>query len=79
MKTAAFYARCPYEIGDKVQVLMPAKENRDGTLYTTRLATITDIACTHYLREGKVLFTYELDASGKYIQMATAGEAGRNL
>lgn len=56
MKTAAFNAVCPVEIGDKV---------RDGN--TGRVRTITDIACTHYLKAGKVEFYYELDNSGQYI------------
>lgn len=75
MQVAAFSVRCPYEIGDKVQVLTAAEKNGDGVLYRTTSATITDIACTHYLRTGKVLFTYELDGSGKYVQMITGNEA----
>lgn len=76
MQVAAFSAKSPYEIGDKIQVIEAATEKRDGALYMTRLATITDIACTHYLRAGKVLFTYELDGSGEYIPLITTKEAG---
>ncbi|MCM1232670.1 MAG: hypothetical protein NC489_21295 [Ruminococcus flavefaciens] len=66
MQMAAFRARSPYEIGDKVAVVVPAEKNEDGVLYTIENHVITDIACTHYLRSGTVLFTYELDGSGKY-------------
>lgn len=76
MQMAAFSARSPYEIGDKIQVLTTAGKNQDRVLYMTTCATITDIACTHYLRENRVLFTYELDGSGEYIPLITAREAG---
>lgn len=76
MKVEAFSAKCPHEIGDKIIVLAPAKKNEDGVQYMIRFATITDIACTHYIRTGKVLFTYEIDGSGEYIQLITAKEAG---
>lgn len=79
MQTAAFSAKSPYEIGDKIQVITPARMNQDEVLYMTTYATITDIACTHYLREGRVLFTYELDGSGKYIPLITAKEAGLDV
>lgn len=75
MKVAAFSAKCPYEIGDKIQVI---KEVNAGgkKQYMTEPATITDIACTHYLKSGEVLFTYEIDGSGTYIPLVTAKEAG---
>ena len=76
MQMAAFKSRSPYEIGDKIQVITTAGKNQEGALYMTTYATITDIACTHYLRENKVLFTYELDGSGEYIPLITAKEAG---
>lgn len=76
MQMAAFSAKSPYEIGDKIQVIDGAARDKDGALYMIRLATITDIACTHYLRAGRVLFTYELDGSGEYIPLITAKEAG---
>ena len=76
MQMAAFSAKCPYEIGDKIQVITPAGKNQDGVLYMTTYATITDLACTHYLRGNRVLFTYELDGSGEYIPLITAKEAG---
>ncbi len=75
MQVSAFSAKCPYEIGDKIQVI---KEVNAGgrKQYMTEPATITDIACTHYLKNGEVLFTYELDGSGTYIPFVTAQEAG---
>ena len=75
MQVSAFSAKCPYEIGDKIQVI---KEVNAGgrKQYMTEPATITDIACTHYLKAGKVLFTYELEGSGTYIPLVTAQEAG---
>ncbi len=73
MKIAAFNARCPHEIGDKVQII---DKGQDGALYITE-KTITDIACTHYLREGRAHFTYELDGQGKYIQLITV--RGQNI
>lgn len=76
MQVAAFSEKSPYEIGDKIQVITTAGKNQNGVLYMTTYATITDIACTHYLRAGKVLFTYELDGSGEYIPLITAKEAG---
>lgn len=76
MQVATFSARSPYEIGDKIQVLTPAGKNQGGALYMTAYATITDIACTHFQRENRVLFTYELDGSREYIPLITAKEAG---
>jgi len=75
MQVVAFSAKCPYEIGDKIQVI---KEVNAGgkKQYMTEPATITDIACTHYLKAGKVLFTYEIDGSGTYIPLVTAKEVG---
>lgn len=76
MQMAAFSAKSPYEIGDKIKVLEAIGKNPDGVLYAVRITTITDIACTHYLRAGKVLFTYELDGSGKYAPLLDPKEAG---
>ncbi|SHJ74868.1 hypothetical protein [Tepidibacter formicigenes] len=58
MQIATFNATCPFEIGDKV------KEANTG-----EVKRITDIACVHYLKTGKVEFRYELDGSGNYIQI----------
>ena len=76
MQMAAFSAKCPYEIGDRVVVIEVAGTNENGVMYTQREGVITDIACTHFQRENRVLFTYELDGSGEYIPLITAKEAG---
>ena len=76
MQVAAFSARSPYEIGDKIQVITPAGKNQEGALYMTTYAKRTDIACTHFQRENRVLFTYELDGSGKYERIMPLKEAG---
>lgn len=54
MVTEQFNAYCPFEIGDKIKDT--ARE----------VHTITDIACIHYVRTGKVEFRLELDHSGQY-------------
>lgn len=76
MKLAAFNAVCPYEIGDRVVILEVAGKNENGVMYTQREGIITDIACTHYIKSGKVVFTYELNGSGKYERIMTLKEAG---
>ena len=60
MKLAAFNARCPFEIGDKVQ-----ETPETGG----KVRTITDIACTHYVKSGEVRFLYELDNNGRYVSI----------
>lgn len=76
MQMAAFSAKSPYEIGDTIQVIDGKAQKDGGALYMIRPATITDIACTHFLRSGRTLFIYELDGSGEYIPLITAKEAG---
>lgn len=76
MKVAAFSAKCPYEIGDRVNVVQQAGKNENGKLFSVGVATITDIACIHYLKSGEVRFTYELDGSGKYAPLVSPEEAG---
>jgi hypothetical protein len=76
MKTAAFNAVCPYEIGDKVKVLKVVKPLPFRTDYIEGTSSITDIACTHFIKTGKILFTYELDGSGEYVPLVRAEEAG---
>ena len=76
MQVAAFSARSPYEIGDKIQVITPAGKNQEGALYMTTEGVITDIACTHYIKTGKIIFTYELNGSGKYERIMSLKEAG---
>ncbi len=55
MKMVLFDAKCPFEIGDKVK------------LPNGRVKTITDIQCSHFLSERKVIFSYELDHCGLYV------------
>ncbi len=76
MQMAVFSAKCPYEIGDRVVVIEAAKENTDGIMYAQREGVITDIACTHYLKTGKVIFSCEIDGSGKYERIMTLKEVG---
>ena len=56
-KFAAFNARCPIELGDKI---------RDEA---GREHTITDIVALHSMKEMKVRFVYELDNSGKLVNL----------
>ncbi len=66
MQMQAFNAVCPYEIGDRIKVAIPAERTADGKMFSLQTATITDIACTHYIKSGKIVFTYELNRSGQY-------------
>lgn len=77
MKMAAFNAVCPYEIGDKIKVAIPAAAGKtaDGQLFSVGVATITDIACTHYIKSGKIIFTYELNNSGQYAPLMDVKDA----
>lgn len=79
MKMAAFNAVCPYEIGDKVKVLKQVQVTPLAKGYVIEIATITDIACTHYIKAGKIEFKYELDNSGEYIPLIAAKEARYQL
>lgn len=63
MKLAAFSARCPFEIGDRIL---------NGN--TGRTHIITDICCIHFLKSGSVEFQYELDNSGRYIAIGGEGK-----
>ena len=62
MIQAQFNAFCPFEIGDKIR-------NTAGEVHT-----ITDIACIHYVRTGKVEFRIELDCSGRYAPIEVKDE-----
>lgn len=77
MQMAAFNAVCPYEIGDKIKVAIPAPAGKtsDGQLFSVGVATITDIACTHYIKSGKIIFTYELNNSGQYAPLMDVKDA----
>lgn len=57
MKFAAFNARCPFELGDKI---------RDEA---GREHTITDIVALHSMKTMTVRFVYELDNSGKLVNL----------
>ena len=57
VKFAAFNARCPYELGDKIR-------DTEGKEHT-----ITDIVALHSMKEMKVRFVYELDNSGKLVAL----------
>lgn len=76
MKVAAFNAICPYEIGDRVVIIEKAERNENGVMYTQREGVVTDIACTHYIKTGEVIFSYELNGSGKYERIMPLKEAG---
>lgn len=77
MQMEAFNAVCPYEIGDKIKVAIPATAGKtaDGQLFSVGVATITDIACTHYIKSGKIIFTYELNNSGQYAPLMDVKDA----
>lgn len=73
MQMAAFRATCPFEIGDKV--MAERVESIEHTPcgwaphVSRSLATITDIAAVHYVKTGKVVFKYEFDNSGDYVEI----------
>lgn len=73
MKLAAFNATCPFEIGDKIKErrrIHPAGLNFGNIpVYTDIEHTITDIMCVHYIKSGKIVFTYELDNGGEFVQL----------
>lgn len=47
MQMAAFNAVCPYEIGDKINAVKAV----NGQMFSVGVSTITDIACTHYVKK----------------------------
>ena len=57
MKFAAFNARCPFELGDRFK-------ETDGKEHT-----ITDIVALHSMKTMTVRFVYELDNSGKLVNL----------
>lgn len=64
MQTTTLGARCPYKIGDRVEVAF-----MDGVAFTgfprrdvTALMQITDILTIHSLKGNEVTFAYELDS-----------------
>lgn len=63
MKKAAFIAHSPYEIGDRINVLIyngVALVNPPRLTKTTQV-TITDILTIHSVKKNQVTFMYELD------------------
>lgn len=58
MITAQFNAFCPFEIGDKLL------DQSSG-----RVHTITDIMCVHRVKTGTVKFRYELNNSGRFVEL----------
>jgi len=64
VKFAAFNARCPYELGDKFR-------DEKG-----REHTITDIVALHSMKEMKVRFVYEVDNSGKLVNLVQPQQEG---
>lgn len=75
MKYAAFQAVSPFEIGDRIKAHIAREMGRTGTGEKIlaeegiEVHTITDIACIHSLKTGSVIFRYELDHSGCYIEL----------
>lgn len=57
MQVCKFRAKSKYEIGDIIAT-------PDG-----KAMRITDICALHYCKSGKVIFTYELDNSGRYVRL----------
>lgn len=76
MKFAAFNARCPFEIGDKIKTSRRVSPEEAGCFgldpaaVVEEVHTITDIVCVHSVKNGTVTFLYELDNSGKLVHIA---------
>lgn len=76
MKMTAFNAVCPLEIGDRI---ITTPEGKEAVFLAQAAAvlvkgpaaiyTVTDIACTHYIKNGGIVFSYELDNSGQYREL----------
>lgn len=64
MKFAAFNARCPYELGDKFR-------DEKGQEHT-----ITDIVAMHSMKTMTVTFVYEVDNSGKLVNLVQPQQEG---
>ena len=64
MKFAAFNARCPYELGDRIT-------GTDGQGHT-----ITDIVALHSMKTMTVRFVYELDGNGKLVDLIPEPQEG---
>lgn len=64
MKFAAFNARCPYELGDRI-----TDTNGQGH-------TITDIVALHSMKTMTVRFVYELDGNGALVGLVPEPQEG---
>ena len=60
MQYSYFYGECPFELGDVV------------TIHGGPPQRITEIACIHYVKSGKIEFMYELDGSGPWTAIKRA-------
>lgn len=67
MELANFKAVCPFEIGDIIINTDTGNKHR-----------ITDIACIHYCRSGKVEFQYQLD-NMRYVKLPNPPNRGMSL
>ena len=74
MQMAEFNAVCQHEIGDKINVVKAI----NGQMSYVGVSTITDIACTHYVKSGEVKFTYELDNCGQYAPLVDLRSQKKN-
>lgn len=63
MQAAGFVARCPYEVGDKVNITFQGGIGIVGGPVTARSAevTITDILAVHSCKRQQVTFMYEIN------------------
>lgn len=63
MQAAGFVARCPYEVGDKVNITFQGGIGIVGGPVTARSAevTITDIFAVHSVKRNQVTFMYEIN------------------
>lgn len=78
MQIATFQAKCPYEIGDRMIVErvheIVRTQNGWEPRISRKMATITDIATVHYVKTGKVVFKYEFNHSGEYVELAAGSD-----
>ena len=58
MQVVKFKAKCPYEVGDKVQFSKPGNAYYKGE---TKIMEITDIITQISAKTGKITFILELD------------------
>lgn len=70
MQQSAFVARCPYEVGDKVNITFYEGVAVIGSPVTAKTAevTITDILAVHSFKRQQVTFMYEIN-NAKILQL----------